>query len=574
MTPGTTTPADPATDLGLALLLIEDDGADATLVAAHLRAALPSVSLVRVARLGDALDRLATQDIDCVLLDLSLPDGDGLENLEQVRAASPEVAVVVLTGKDDEATALRALQQGAQDYVVKGSLDRAGLARSVRHAVERHAYKRLLAHQATHDALTGLPNRVLVAERIAQAVRRQRVARSSVAALFIDVDRFKVVNDSLGHGAGDDLLVAVADRLRDVLRAGDTAGRMSGDEFVVICAGTSDAEVMGLGDRIRLELRAVPLAGGRQVPVSVSVGAVRSTGPDDTAERMLRDADAALYAAKARGGDCVVLFDDALGRAARLRFETEVGLRDPTVVEQLDMVVQPIVDLTTGGLVGGEALLRWQHPVHGQLAPGHFIPVAEETGHIVGIGAYALDRAVAMAAELHRSDHPSSPTIAVNVAPRQLADDGLVNVVAGLLATYRIGPGRIVLEITETALELGREEAAARLMALRSLGAFIHLDDFGTGHSSLTRLLDFPLDGVKLDRSLIERLHSSRYEQGVRALVDLAHELGMGVVAEGIETEAQRQTATDVGCDLAQGFLWSKPLPWSDFRRHVSSTVA
>ena len=424
-----------------------------------------------------------------------------------------------------------------------------------RDVTERKAAELELAHQALHDALTGLPNRVLFLDRLKHALARsKRRGAGATAVFFLDVDRFKLVNDSLGHDAGDELLVDVARRLGDVLRPADTVARFGGDEFTVLCEDVADGdEAEAIAGRI-VDVFAEPfvLAGG-EIFLSTSVGIALAGGPDELPEDLIRDADAAMYRAKERGKARFEVFDEDMRAHAVRRLEMESALRRALERGELRVHYQPLCEVAGGEVVGCEALVRWEHPERGLLAPAEFVPLAEETGLILPLGEWVL-RAACLAA----AGWPPGWEVAVNLTARQLAQPDLVGVVSSALEDAGLAPGRLCLELTESAV-LGAG-AAETLRALKALGVRLAIDDFGTGWSSLGHLRSFPLDVVKLDRSFVAGLGTIARDDAIAAaVISLAHALGLRTIAEGVETPAQRAMLERLGCDAAQGYLLGRP---------------
>jgi diguanylate cyclase len=548
----------------LRVLSIEDNPGDAILVREMLRDASPDgFHLENADRLSTAVASLLAGAVDCVLLDLSLPDAEGLEALAQVRTVALDVPIIVLTGRTDEVLAVQAVHEGAQDYLIKGQVDARLLSRSINYAIERKRAEVELAHQAMHDALTGLPNRALFYDRLGQALNRVGRQGSAVAVLFLDLDRFKLINDSLGHGAGDKLLVSVAERLAGVLRAGDTAARFGGDEFVILCEDVSgERQAIAIAERIAAELDAPFVIDSDEVFAHTSVGIALATEPGARPEALIRDADAAMYRAKERGGGVYEVFDDAMRERAVRRMATENALHRALDRGEFVMHYQPIVHMATGALYGVEALARWQHPARGLVMPGEFIEAAEETGLIIALGAWAFEAACRQSA-IWGSDVMMS----VNLSARQCTHPDLVATFGEILARTRADPAAVSLEITETALMEDIELSTVTLSALKELGLRLALDDFGTGYSSLRALQHFPVDVVKIDRSFIEPIERDPQEAAiVAAVISLSHALGLRTVAEGIETIAQVDRLRALGCDLAQGFYFAKPGPAEDVR--------
>jgi diguanylate cyclase (GGDEF)-like protein/PAS domain S-box-containing protein len=416
----------------------------------------------------------------------------------------------------------------------------------------------MLTHQALHDPLTKLPNRTLGLDRIQQALDRTRRSRRRVAVLSCDLDRFDVVNDSIGPEHGDAILVEIADRIQSALRATDTAARLAGDEFVVVCEDVLDErEAVLVADRIAAAVREPIDVGGRTVVLSMSIGIALSTSPSGDAMALLRDAGTALHRAKENGRGGWDVVDDDLRRRAVDRLDIEHALRAGIAHGDLRLHFQPIVDLRTGATIGREALVRWQHPTRGLLGPAWFLPVAEETGLIEDVGRWVLNRAAHVAAST-----PEQGYVAVNVSPSQVMRAGLLADVEATLAATGLEPKNLVIELTESVM-LGAAPAGRKeLHRLDDLGVRLVVDDFGTGFSALSYLRDLPVSGIKVDRSFTAGLgHDAQCERIVEALTGLARGLGVDLVAEGVETEQQRALLAEVGCQHAQGYLFGRPVP-------------
>ncbi len=418
-----------------------------------------------------------------------------------------------------------------------------------------------LRHQALHDALTGLPNRILTLDRAEQMLARARRQNTAVAALFVDIDGFKSVNDTFGHAAGDELLRTVADRLAGVVREGDTAARLAGDEFVVLVEGsTLDAGPELVAERLLEVLRQpcdLSATIGRQLSLTASIGVC--AGLRDTAEELLRDADLALYEAKTSGRDRYALFESSMQVSMQDRLTLEMDLAEALDRHELFLLYQPTFDLRTEEIVGVEALIRWRHPTRGTIAPDEFIPTAERSGLIIPIGRWVLDEACRQAAIWHGQGHDLG--IAVNVSACQLESDELIDDVRDTLLASGLEPSSLTLEVTETTLMRDAQATAVRLHALKDLGVRIAIDDFGTGYSSLAYLRQFPADSLKIDRSFISEIASSKESTAlIHTLVQLGRTLHIETLAEGIEDRTQLQTLQRELCDQGQGFLFSRPL--------------
>ena len=437
-----------------------------------------------------------------------------------------------------------------------------GFSSVVRDITERKELEGLLTHQAMHDDLTGLPNRALLLDRMTLALARSERHAGAPAVLFVDLDGFKLVNDSLGHNAGDELLVTVARRLEQCVRPEDTVARVGGDEFAVLCEGLPGIEAATpIAERITRDVAAPIQLRGQEVVVQASTGIVIDGGADATPDGLLHDADTAMYRAKQSGRGRHRVFEEEMRPRALERLTTERELRRALDEHRLRVHYQPVVDVRTGRLVGAEALVRWAHPDRGLLAPSEFIELAEETGLIQPIGAFVLETACAQAMRWSEQwpDRPA-PAILVNLSARQVGRPELPELIERALARTGLDPPRLCLEITEGVL-MGNALSSVRSMAaLKDLGVRLAIDDFGTGYSSLSYLERFPVDYLKVDRSFVKSLkRDGAGSPLVAAMTSLALALGLTVIAEGVETVEQLTELERLGCELAQGFYLARP---------------
>jgi diguanylate cyclase (GGDEF)-like protein len=449
-----------------------------------------------------------------------------------------------------DASSLRAFSRQDVDFLV-------AIANVLATAVERHRASDHLAQLALHDPLTGLPNRALVMDRLAQALARARRQKSSLALFFLDLDRFKVVNDGLGHSAGDQLLIAVAGRLTAVMRPTDTVARFGGDEFLILSEDVPSSDHAALvAERVADALARPVTVAGRDVPVSASIGMVITSDEHDDPESLIRDADVAMYRAKERGRARFELFDTTMRDRVTTRLETEAGLRLALERDELRVMYQPVFSLRDGTMIGVEALLRWDHPERGVLTPTEFLPLAEDTGLIVPMGMWSLSEACRQARAWH-DDHGDLDgfTVWVNFSARQLMQPDLSEVVADIVSRTLVDPTRLGIEITESVLMEDLEAVGNGLRGLKQLGVQLAIDDFGTGFSSLSFLKRLPVGVLKVDRSFVAGLgHDPGDSAIVRAVIGLAHSLGLRAVAEGVKTPEQLSTLRSWGCDAAQGY--------------------
>ena len=555
------------------LLLVEADDAEADLLAMLLRTGT-NIEITRSISLSAALTYLDTEMPDCAVVDIEAPDAHGLDIIEALAARSPALALLAVTGNDDDELGVSTLNAGAIDCLSKRELERKHLVGSIHGAIARrrlensfHEAQQAEAdariHQEMHDALTGLPNRLLLVDRLSQAITRLGRVHTIVAVMHLDVDRFKLINDSLGHEAGDQLLASAAARLRDLVRPEDTLARIDGDEFVVVCEGLTDEDqAVVIADRI-CEAMAAPVAWeGRDLIISVSAGIALATSESVDLDAILRDADAAMHRAKLAGRARSAVFAAAMQIRAAGRLDFETSLRHSITNGDLRVHYQPIVTLSDAQVIGHEALVRWAHPTRGLLGPDEFISIAEESGLIVPLGAWVL-REACMQARRFQTRDPKWPrlTMSVNLSGVQLGQRDLVDLISSALRDAELSSEDLQLEMTESVLMDDAPTTITVLQSLKDLGVRLSIDDFGTGYSSLAYLRRFPIDVLKIDRTFVDGLGKDLEDSAiVAAVVNLADTLGFATIAEGVETELQRDCLVGLGCSRAQGFLFARPV--------------
>jgi diguanylate cyclase (GGDEF)-like protein len=534
----------------ISVLLVEDDPGFAVLVRRRLER--QGTMAVRTATtLAEAVAALAEGRVDCVLLDLSLPDADGMTGVQVLREEQPDLPVVVLTGNRDDSLPLLALAAGAQDYLSKDVAEPEVLERAVRYAIERKRHENEIAALALHDPLTGLPNRRLFFDRLEQALARSPRSGETVGVVYLDVDRFKAVNDTYGHRIGDALLVHVAACLRSVVRPGDTVARLAGDEFAILVERVEDEEdLRRLGERLISVARRPFTTGVIELRATFSVGIALGRSPLSPDEVLSR-ADAALYAAKRNGRDQFHVAADQPDDPGTLAGELPDAVRGTP----FELHAQDVVRLRDGAVTGRELLLRWRHPDRGLLKPAAFLEAAERTGLIVDLGRWVLIEALRMLEEAPGS----AGTLAVNVSGTQVRDETLVRI-AEEARRRGVDTGRLIVEVSEGAVVADPDHVRPLLDGFRAAGAQIAIDDVGAAGAPLRYLADTPADVLKLDRALLAGIDADeRARVTVTAIVELARTLGLRTVAEGVETPGEREALTELGCDDAQGFLWDRP---------------
>jgi diguanylate cyclase (GGDEF)-like protein len=562
------------------VLLVEDSLIDAQLIRRLLRRVTSAYYRVtHVRTLNDAV--LSAEDLvpDVILADLNLPDSRGTETVASLQTSYPDIPLVIVSAWEDEAISLRSVKAGAQDYLVKGHIDGANLHRVIRYAIERKRTELELVRLAHFDQLTSLPNRTLLRERVEHALARAMRAGTGVATLILDMDRFKEINDMLGHEIGDKMLVEAARRIRANVRDQDTVARLGGDEFAVILEGVSEAkEVLPVIERIITSLGELTSIDGHEVNSSTSVGIAMYPENGNDLSELLRAADLAMYQAKSSGRGRYQFFASAMQEEAQSRHALERALRRAVERKEFELVYQPQLGLRTGAIVGVEALLRWMNPTRGLLTPYHFIAGLEEFGLINEVGEWVLQTACEQIRKWHEMDFEPM-RIAVNVSAQQFEDPMLLDKIRSALKETKLPPEFLELELTESCLMSDPGQASALLREIREVGVRIAIDDFGTGYSSLTYLHEFPLNALKIDKNFVQSVESNDRGGPIsKMIIGLGQNLGLEVIAEGVETEAQLEYMREHGCDVAQGYLYARPespadlTPWLLANQRVSET--
>ncbi len=557
------------------VLVVDDDiSTRASLLAVLAGAGIPAIG---AASAEQALSFHVDHAPALAVIDYLLPDRNGLELAQALKEREPELPVLLLTGSSSLEAAIAAVGQ-VDGYLLKPMATetfvdavRRGLAQGALVAENRNLasrLERLSQNQALYDPLTGLPNRALLDDRINQALAICRRNHSALAILFIDLDGFKAVNDLFGHHVGDLALRELANRLAEARRRTDTVARFGGDEFVVVCPDVESVDVaFRIAEVILAELSRPVVIGSTEHRLTASIGIV-VTEPGDplaTADALLRDADLAMYGAKDEGKAAWKLFDETMRARAASRHEIEQGLRVAMEKDELVLEYQPIIDLQSGGIVGAEALVRWNRPGHGLVPPAEFLGVADKVGLTASMGRWILDHTLADLARLRASGTlPLGFHMWVNVSPRQIADLHFAELVVELTAAHQVPTLLLGIEIAEHAV---RDVVTTEnvLSALSDLGVAVQVDDFGSGESNLGWLQELPISGIKIDAEFIAALDAVReHDAGaiVRGIIGLGHELRLTIVGEGVETHAQAVALRAMGCEFAQGFYFGRPGPF------------
>jgi diguanylate cyclase (GGDEF)-like protein len=563
-------------DAHFRVLLVGERTADAALVRAMLEGSRePRFELLHAATLATALETLEKSEVDVLLMDVGKGTPRELSAVSQARVRAPLVPVVVVVDSDDEALALRAVEVGARGYLLRSAISPGPLVWSLHHALrnqrmflELNIARERARQLATYDQLTGFANRALFQDRLEQAVASARRNRQKLAVLFIDLDQFKLINDSLGHLAGDALLRLTAQRIGTCLRKSDTGARLGGDEFAILLTnlGEEDDAERVAEKLLRLLREPVPLK-GREHLITASVGIARFPKDAASAEELLKKADTAMYQAKGAGRNRYAFWDSAMNAEGIERAVREHRLR--TALEGGELVVhyQPVVDVSRGRVIGAEALIRWRHPELGLVLPAEFLQLAEDTHLIIPIGEWVLRTACEQAARWQERGHPGF-RIAVNVSPQQFLPGEFVAMVRCALVESGLRPDSLELELTERSLLHDGQRTMSQFAMLKGLGVRMAIDDFGTGYSALSYLKQLPVDVLKIDQSFVRAVTTDPADATiVSSIVSMAHALNLGTIAEGVEGIEQMQLLASFGCSRMQGHLFSESLDADAFTR-------
>ena len=557
------------------VLLVEDDEDDYIMTRDLLsEIAEKHFELEWVSTYDPALKSMQENNYDVYLLDYRLGEHTGLELLQEAIDIGCTAPIILLTGQGDHEVDVEAMKAGASDYLIKGQINADSLERSIRYSIERKRSEKRILQLAFYDSLTGLPNQTSYRDRLQQVISHARRYNRIAAVLFLDLDNFKRINDTLGHRAGDHLLRLVSERLNGTIRSSDslarnrsdklhtTVARQGGDEFTLILTEVSNPEdAAKVAHRIVRRLSEPYKLEGYEVFITVSIGIAIYPFDGEDIDSILMNADAAMYHAKKQGKNNFQFYRLTMNERAMERLNLENDLRKALERDELLLHYQPKVGIQSGKIVGMEALIRWQHPEMGMVSPGEFIPLAEETGLIVPIGEWVLRAACAQINSWQAQGFPHIP-VSVNISSHQFQHQGLLKTISQLLESSGISPEHLMLEITESVIMQNTESTFDILNTLTSMGLRLLIDDFGTGYSSLSYLKRLPVFAIKIDRSFISDISTSTDDAAIiKAIIAMAQNLKLKVVAEGVETEEQLAFLRNEQCDVMQGYLFSRPLP-------------
>jgi len=555
------------------VLMVEDNSLDAELLEVTLsRTPTGQYDLTRVDTLADALTTLEEGAYDVVLLDINLPDAQGAEPVKQIALSRNRAPVVVVSALEDEAFAVDMIRAGAQDYVVKGSDAYRNLHRTMLYAVERKETETRLRKLASFDPLTNLANRPELCLQLSKACAHADRHGEMVGVFLIDLDNFKMLNDTLGHAAGDDVLTGVANVLEGSIRRGDTAARIGGDEFCVILEGlhsVSSARVWA--GKCLKALNEYLYKHGKGLPLSASIGGCLYPSDGEEVDELLQNADRAMYTVKRQGRSNFALYRPSLDRVFDERQQLESEFMQAMDEGVIAPYLQPKIDVQTGSLCGAEALARWPRENGAAVSPGEFLPIAESNRQMVRLGEIMRRKVFEFQKAWNESGRPPL-TVSINVDAQELADGSFGNRFTSDMRRWGIAPEQVRIEITETSLVEETRIVRHNIATLRQVGIGIELDDFGAGHSSLHYLRRFTVDTIKIDRALVSEVGVNQHAATIlTALISLARELGLKTVAEGVETSQQLKLLSEIKTDEAQGFLIARPMAMGDFVRWVDA---
>jgi diguanylate cyclase (GGDEF)-like protein len=558
------------------ILLVDDDAIDREVVKRALRNNKDVSSLHEVSSAEDGLKAVENDRYDVLLLDYRMPKVDGIEMVIELRSRPNlgETAIVMMSASDDEVLALACLQAGAQDFITKGEITAAKLKRSIIQAQKRFELEKKLYSSfcqvrelAEKDSLTGLSNRYHFEEALKVSIDNNKRTQTTIALLLLDLDHFKNINDTYGHETGDKLLKSTAARINQCLRGNELFGRLGGDEFAILITGLKYAnDATAVGHRIIKALESPIEINGHSIQCGVSIGISMHPQNADSAEELTKYADIAMYRAKKKGRNQLCYFEDVMQKQFSRHYQIETQLKKAVINQEFELHYQPVINAKNKKIVGVEALIRWPK-AELQTFPDEFIPIAEEIRVIDKIGEWVLEKAIHQLS-VWQTKYDSNFTMAINISAVQLGHSSLVPIIEYMLNKYKVSAEKIVLEFTETALMNQDEAHNQRITELYNLGCKLALDDFGTGFSSLSHLLNYPINIVKLDKSLLPSCNAEkRHVSIVKGLAAMASTIGLHVVAEGVETQFQSDLCEGLNIDELQGYFFEKPLPAIDIEK-------
>jgi diguanylate cyclase (GGDEF)-like protein len=553
------------------ILLIEDNVVDIRLLKELLNDARPNKYVITSAfTANEGMELLHKDSFDIVLMDLNLPDTEGLSTVTHIQEIDKAIPIVVLSGQESEELALQIVQMGVQDYLIKGQGDGHLISRVIDYSIERKMNIQGLSYLANYDNLTGLANRLLFRERLDRALIRADRNKTLVALFIIDLDRFKIINDTLGHDAGDQLLVMVAKRLEHCTREGDTIARLGGDEFTIIMEDVKSFEdAVKIADKILSSMKSPFDLSSHEIFVSPSIGISMYPLDDIEAGHLLKNADSAMYRAKGSGRNCYRFYTADMNSHLIGQINMEAKLRRAIDRQEFILHYQPKFCIRTRELIGAEALIRWHNPEEGMVSPGLFIPLAEETGLIGTITDWVVQEACKQNSQWQQQGYEPF-RMAINLSPKQFNNDNIARRIFNQIICSDLAPKYVELEITEGALMDDVSKSSEILNELKSWGIHLSIDDFGTGYSSLSYLKKFPLDTLKIDQSFVRDIMEDADDAAiVSAVIAMAKSLRLNVIAEGVETVEQLNYLAAKGCNEAQGFLLGKPVSAEDFTQFL-----
>ncbi|MBL1141244.1 MAG: EAL domain-containing protein [Proteobacteria bacterium] len=549
------------------LLLIEDNPVDSRLLKELLYDAVPGKhNVVMAYTINGAIELMHDHEFDIIVTDLNLPDANDVGIISRIQAINSNIPIVVMSGQADAELALEIVQMGAQDYLVKGQGDGHLINRVLDYSIERKNDLKQLSYLANYDSLTGLANRLLFRERLDRALIHADRSKTLVSLFVIDLDRFKNVNDTLGHDAGDQLLVEVANRLKKCTREGDTVSRLGGDEFTIIMEDLKNTDdVILTADKV-LDFMKKPFEiNAHEIFVTPSIGITVYPMDEVNAGNLFINADSAMYQAKKSGRNCYRFYKEDMNSHLKVRMNLETKLRRAIERDEFVLYYQPKFNIHNNELIGAEALIRWIDPEEGMISPALFIPLAEETGLIAPITDWVLKKACNQNSEWQKQGYEAI-RIAVNLSPKQFNQENIAHRIFNQIICSDLAPKYVELEITEGALVEDVEKSNEILNELKTRGIHISIDDFGTGYSSLSYLKKFPLDTLKIDQSFVRDLMEDSDDAAiVSAIIAMAKSLRFNVIAEGVETAEQLSYLAAHGCHEVQGYFTGRPVPAEEF---------